>query len=93
MSKVKVNGKTDTLGWGGVSSKIEKKCKRSIPYNLYSTYSSTSELNGFCKFPRYSPIICLLSPFRVMRNRATVSAESLMKPCSHRKIRPFSGFL
>ena len=60
---------------------------------LFATYYNTSMLNSFCRLPRYSPIICLLKPFRVIKNRATVSGASLIKPCSHKNCRPFSGFL
>ena len=61
--------------------------------NICWTYHRTSMLNSFWRFPRYSPIICLLSPFLVIKNRATVSGNSLIKPCSHKNCIPFSGFL
>ena len=43
--------------------------------------------------PKNSPIICLLSPFLVMKKRATFRGELSRNMLSKRKSRPFSGFL
>jgi len=58
-----------------------------------SAYLSTSMLNCFCRLPRYSPIICLLSPLREMRNLATAFGRLSRKRRSIRYRIPFSGFL
>lgn len=57
------------------------------------TYSSTSRLNCFCRFPRNSPIIWRLRPLRCSRKWATPTGVSGTKPRSMRYWMPFSGFL
>lgn len=61
--------------------------------SLRSTHSKTAMLKGFCKLPRYSPIICLLRPFLVMRNLATPRGEFSRNPRAIRYAMPRSGFL
>ena len=58
-----------------------------------NTHSNTAILNWLCKFPKYSPIICLLSPFLVIRKRATPRGEFSRKPREIRYAMPRSGFL
>lgn len=58
-----------------------------------NTHSNTSRLNCFCRFPRNSPIICLLRPFLCRRKWATPTGVSGTKPRSIRYWTPFSGFL
>lgn len=60
---------------------------------IYSTHSRTSWLNGFCRLPKYSPIICLLRPFLCKRNLDTALLEFSRNLCSIRYLIPFSGFL
>lgn len=57
------------------------------------THSKTSLLNCFCRFPRNSPIICLLRPFLSRMKRAIPTGVSDTKPLSIRYWIPFSGFL
>lgn len=59
----------------------------------HNTHSNTSRLNCFCRFPRNSPIICLLRPFLCRRKWATPTGVSGTKPRSIRYWTPFSGFL
>lgn len=59
----------------------------------HHTHSNTSLLNCFCRFPRNSPIICLLSPFLCSRKWATPTGVSGTNPRSIRYWTPFSGFL
>lgn len=40
-------------------------------YDYSNTYSKAAALDGFCKSPKYSPIICLLKPLREIKNLAT----------------------
>lgn len=58
-----------------------------------NTHSKTSLLNCFCRFPRNSPIICLLKPFLSRMKRAIPTGVSDTKPLSIRYWIPFSGFL
>lgn len=44
------------------------------------TYSNVALLNGFCRLPKYSPIICLLKPFLDIRNLATLCGEFSKNP-------------
>lgn len=60
---------------------------------INQTHSKTSLLNCFCRLPRNSPIICLLSPFLCSRKWATPTGVSGMNPLSVRYWMPFSGFL
>lgn len=62
-------------------------------FPTHNTHSSTSRLNCFCRFPRNSPIICLLRPFLCSRKWATPTGVSGTKPRSIRYWTPFSGFL
>lgn len=59
----------------------------------HNTHSNTSRLNCFCRFPKNSPIICLLRPFLCRRKWATPTGVSGTKPRSIRYWTPFSGFL
>lgn len=72
---------------------LDRTCWLNFPDSQGVTYSNTCWLNGFWRFPRYSPIICLLSPFLVIRKWATSDGVSPIKPWSHRNTIPFSGFL
>lgn len=67
------------------------KCAYLLP--THNTHSKTSRLNCFCRFPRNSPIICLLRPFLCRRKWATPTGVSGTKPRSIRYWTPFSGFL
>lgn len=63
-------------------------------HTFYShTHSKTSLLNCFWRFPRNSPIICLLRPFLSRMKRAIPTGVSDTKPLSIRYWIPFSGFL
>lgn len=53
----------------------------------------TSMLNGFWRFPRYSPTICLLRPLRLIRNFATAFGRWSRNRLMMRYRTPFSGFL
>lgn len=63
------------------------------PKKAKGTHSKTAMLKGFCRVPRYSPIICLERPLRVMRKRATPCGELSRKPRRMRWLTPRSGFL
>ena len=45
--------------------------------------SSVAMLNEFWRLPRYSPIICLLTPLRDMKNLATARGVFSKNPCAH----------
>lgn len=59
----------------------------------WKTYSSTNWLKSFWRFPRYSPIFCLLKPVLLSRNLATSWGEFSMNLFSIKNLIPFSGFL
>lgn len=68
-------------------------CFNILQPSVSNTHSKTSLLNCFCRFPRNSPIICLLRPFLSRMKRAMPTGVSDTKPLSIRYWIPFSGFL
>lgn len=77
----------------GSNKKIHLQIQLQITHYSLETHSRTSRLNCFCRFPRNSPIICLLKPFLCSRKWATPTGVSGTKFRSIRYWMPFSGFL
>ena len=75
---------------GGGMNQRERERKRtratSISHPAKSSSSmkksSVAMLKAFWRLPRYSPIICLLTPFRDMKNLATARGAFSRKPCT-----------